>query len=170
MFPQVLVVLSDTSEHGQTLQSVPKHSQIPPRRLQDGSHNEVRDMFRSSGDFCRFRVDVGSMFNRCWIDFGSIFDWFSIEFWLIVDCFFVLKFISPLDFWLILILNALVSLFSAQARWRIRSFAALWIRRARPMACAWRMELIYPNVPSHLPFLLISFLTFLFLSIYQGYT
>ena len=28
----------------------------------------------------------------------------------------------------------------------------------------------YSNVPSHLPFLLISFFTFLFLSIYQGYT
>ena len=27
-----------------------------------------------------------------------------------------------------------------EARWRVRSFAALWIRRARPCACAWRTE------------------------------
>ena len=49
-------------------------SKTPPRRLQDASQDEVRDIFRSSGDFCRFRVDCGSMFNRLWIDFGSIFD------------------------------------------------------------------------------------------------
>ena len=36
MFPQVLVLLSDTSQHGQTFLSVPKHSQTPPRRFQDG--------------------------------------------------------------------------------------------------------------------------------------
>ena len=65
--------------------------------------------------------------------------------------------------------NAALLLF-VLARWRGRSFPARWIRRARPMACAWRTEFLYPNVPSHLPFLLISFLTFLFLSIYQGYT
>ena len=35
-FSQVLVLLSDTGQHGQTLLSVPKHSQTPPRRLQDG--------------------------------------------------------------------------------------------------------------------------------------
>ena len=49
-------------------------SKTPPRRLQDASQDEVRDIFRSSGDFCRFRVDVGSIFNRFSIDVGSIFD------------------------------------------------------------------------------------------------
>ena len=49
-------------------------SKTPPRRLQDASQDEVRDIFRSSGDFCRFRVDFGPIFNRFWIDFGSIFD------------------------------------------------------------------------------------------------
>ena len=29
---------------------------------------------------------------------------------------------------------------NSQARWRDRSSAALWIRRARPCACAWRTE------------------------------
>ena len=27
-----------------------------------------------------------------------------------------------------------------ETRWRVRSFAELWIRRARPCACAWRTE------------------------------
>ena len=36
MWSQVLVLLSDTGQHGQTLLSVPKHSQTQPRRLQDG--------------------------------------------------------------------------------------------------------------------------------------
>ena len=49
---------------------------------------------------------------------------------------------------------------SSQARWRVRSSAARWIRRARPCACAWRTEsdtltscsssfpsLILPNLP-----------------------
>ena len=70
-------------------------SKTPPRRLQDASQDEVRDIFRSSGDFCRFRVDFGSIFNRFWIDFGSIFDWFSIEFWLILDRFFRFLIHSP---------------------------------------------------------------------------
>ena len=38
---QVLVLLSDTGQHGQTLLSVPKHSQTPPRCLQD-SHQEPK--------------------------------------------------------------------------------------------------------------------------------
>ena len=37
-----------------------------------------------------------------------------------------------------LLLNYFVTFF--EARWRVRSFAALWIRRARPCACAWRTE------------------------------
>ena len=41
-------------------------------------------------------------------------------------------------------------------------------RQAYGLRMAYRVP--YPNVPSHLPFLLISFLTFLFLRKYQGYT
>ena len=41
-------------------------------------------------------------------------------------------------------------------------------RQAYGLRMAYRVP--YPNVPSHLPFLLISFLTFLFLSIYLGNT
>ena len=49
-------------------------SKTPPRRLQDASQDEVRDIFRSSGDFGRFLIDFGSIFNGFSIDFGSIFD------------------------------------------------------------------------------------------------
>ena len=47
-------------------------SKTPPRRLQDGSQDKARDIFRS-----------WSIFGRCLIDFGSSFGWFSIDFWLI---------------------------------------------------------------------------------------
>ena len=48
--------------------------------------------------------------------------------------------------------------------------AALKIRRARPKACAWRTESdTLTNLLIFL-FLVLSFLTFLFLWIYQGYT
>ena len=59
---------------------------------------------------------------------------------------------------------------NSQARWRDRSSATLWIRRARPCACAWRTESdTLTNLLIFL-FLVLSFLTFLFLWIYQGYT
>ena len=36
LLSEVLVMISDTGKHGQTLFRVPKHSQTPPRRFQDG--------------------------------------------------------------------------------------------------------------------------------------
>ena len=58
-----------------------------PRRLQDGSQDEVRDFFRSSGDFDRLLVDFWSMFDCFSIDFWFIFDRFSIDLGLIFDRF-----------------------------------------------------------------------------------
>ena len=56
-------------------------SKTPPRRLQDGSQDEVRDIFRFWLNFGRFGIDVWSILARCLVDFGSFFGWFSIDFW-----------------------------------------------------------------------------------------
>ena len=42
LFSEILVLLSDTGQHGQTLLNVPKHSQTPPRRLQGGHQASKR--------------------------------------------------------------------------------------------------------------------------------
>ena len=49
----------------------------------------------------------------------------------------------------------LIDFHFAQARWRVRSFAALWIRRARPYGLRMAYRVRYPNQPAYLPFLLI---------------
>ena len=55
-----------------------------PRRLQDGSQDEVRDIFRSSGDVGRFWIELWLIFNWCWVSFWLIFDWVLIYFGLII--------------------------------------------------------------------------------------
>ena len=56
-------------------------SKTHPRRLQDGSQDEVRDSFRFWSNFGRFWVDFCSIAGWFLVDFGSIFGWFSIDFW-----------------------------------------------------------------------------------------
>ena len=45
-----------------------------PRRLQDGSQDEVRDIFRSSADFGRFGAGFIDLLVGVLIDIWSIFD------------------------------------------------------------------------------------------------
>ena len=58
-------------------------SKTPSRYLQDGSQDEVRDIFRSSADVCWFLVMFHSMFDCFWVGFWLIFQRFLVDLGLI---------------------------------------------------------------------------------------
>ena len=64
-------------------QDAPK---TPPRRLQDGSQDEVRDIFRSSGDFVRLLFGVLLIWARFLVDVPSILDSIVDRFCFIIFC------------------------------------------------------------------------------------
>ena len=103
----------------------------PLRRAQDASKRPPRWLPRRSAWHFAILFEFWWILNRFLVDSWSILDWFWLDFWLIfhrflvrflVDVLLVFKsnfqrcLISWLDFWSI-----------APARWRARSFAALWI-------------------------------------------
>ena len=77
----------------------------PPRRLQDGSHDEARGMVRSSGDVGRYVVDWlidFPLFNYgCSVDFPLLFDRFLVG--VLIDILLCFH-----ELWLILILKTLI--------------------------------------------------------------
>ena len=61
------------------------------------------------------------------------------SFWIDVDANFG-DFLRTYSLRYFLQLGIILMSISSQARWRVRSSAARWIRRARPCGCAWRTE------------------------------
>ena len=97
----------------------------PLRLLQEASKTPPRRLPRRSARHFSLLVDFWSILGRFLIDFGWIFGWFSIDFGSIW-CWFLKGFGALFSddfswFWVI------VCLMFAPARWRARSFAALWI-------------------------------------------
>ena len=141
-----------------------------PRRLQEASKTAPKTKCATVFYFDRILVDFGLIFARLLVDFWLILDRFLIDFPSIFGqvsgwCF--ARFLIKRSTIFYLLARFLVDCSSAVAGTQL-CCALDPPRQAMCLRMAYRVP--YPNLPSHLPFLLISFLTFLFLSIYQGYT